>query len=169
MDDVPNGALVDMVSCVYDDSSATNDVNFSVQKYTTNLTTQGRTSSILVSFASTGTPGIAFVNMLLPPAETMVKIVGNTVTTYHIAADIANDTSLNGCAVFWKRQISPAPAVATFTDVPTSYLFFQQIEALVASGITSGCAAGQYCPDAFVTRGQMAAFLARALGLNYPN
>jgi hypothetical protein len=33
------------------------------------------------------------------------------------------------------------------------------------SGITAGCTANEFCPDLAVTRRQMAAFLARALGL----
>lgn len=172
MDDVPNGALIDTVSCIYNDPSATNNVFFSVQKYSTDFSVAPplRTSGVLASFTSTGSPGIAFVNMAITPNETHIKLPsGLLAQTYHIRADIASDTSFSGCFVFWKRQISPAPAVATFSDVPTSYLFFQQIEALVASGITSGCAAGQYCPDAPVTRAQMAAFLARALGLHFPN
>ena len=37
------------------------------------------------------------------------------------------------------------------------------IEALVAAGITQGCDAERFCPDAPVTRGQMASFLARGL------
>jgi hypothetical protein len=37
------------------------------------------------------------------------------------------------------------------------------IEALVDGGVTGGCGEGRYCPDAVVTRGQMAAFLHRAL------
>ena len=37
------------------------------------------------------------------------------------------------------------------------------IEALVAAGITEGCAPERYCPTDPVTRGQMASFLARAL------
>ncbi len=37
------------------------------------------------------------------------------------------------------------------------------INRLAASGITSGCATGRYCPSGVVTRGQMAAFLRRAL------
>ena len=41
----------------------------------------------------------------------------------------------------------------------------RNIEALAASGITSGCGGTSYCPDNPVTRGQMAAFLVRALGL----
>ena len=64
--------------------------------------------------------------------------------------------------------MTPAPATATFTDVPTDHQFFQFIEALSASGITGGCGPGIYCPDAPVTRGQMATFLAKALGLHWP-
>ena len=37
-----------------------------------------------------------------------------------------------------------------------------QINALAKSGITGGCSADRYCPNANVTRGQMAAFLRRA-------
>jgi len=33
--------------------------------------------------------------------------------------------------------------------------------------ITTGCGAGIYCPGDVVTRGQMAVFLAKALGLNW--
>ncbi len=43
------------------------------------------------------------------------------------------------------------------------------IEALAARGITRGCNTpinDRYCPDASVSRGQMAAFLVRTLGLN---
>jgi S-layer family protein len=38
-----------------------------------------------------------------------------------------------------------------------------QINTLAASGITGGCGPGRYCPSSLVTRGQMAAFLHRAL------
>lgn len=71
--------------------------------------------------------------------------------------------------VHWRRTVSPAPGAATFNDVPTSHPFFQYIEALAASGITGGCGAGNYCPDNPVTRGQMAVFLAKALGLHWPD
>ena len=75
-----------------------------------------------------------------------------------------------GAQVVWRRTVSPAPGTATFNDVPTSHPFFQYVEALKASGITGGCQAAPplYCPDAPVTRGQMAVFLAKALGLHWP-
>ena len=72
-------------------------------------------------------------------------------------------------AVWWHRTVSPAPVMATFGDVPTSDPGFQYIEALVASGITAGCGGGNYCPDATLTRRQMAVFLAKGLGLYWPN
>jgi hypothetical protein len=70
----------------------------------------------------------------------------------------------------WLRQVSPAPAVAAFTDVPTSHPYFRHIEALFDSGITSGCqmAPPMYCPERAITRGEMAVFLAKALGLHWP-
>ena len=43
--------------------------------------------------------------------------------------------------------------------------FRDDIVWLFEAGITTGCAAGRYCPTAGVTRQQMASFLARALGL----
>jgi hypothetical protein len=71
--------------------------------------------------------------------------------------------------VDWRRTVSPAPGSPTFNDVPVSDPAFQFIEALVASGITAGCGGGNYCPDASLTRRQMAVFLAKALGLHWPN
>jgi hypothetical protein len=52
--------------------------------------------------------------------------------------------------------------------VPTNDSAFQFVEALVASGITVGCGGGNYCPDAPLTRRQMAVFLSKALGLHWP-
>lgn len=69
----------------------------------------------------------------------------------------------------YELQVSPAPSTATFGDVPTSDAAFQYVEALVASGITAGCGGGNYCPDHFVTRRQMAVFIAKALGLDWAN
>ena len=75
---------------------------------------------------------------------------------------------LGGVRILWHRQVSPPPATPSFADVPAANPFFQQIEALAASGITGGCGGGNYCPNASLTRGQMAVFLAKALGLHWP-
>jgi hypothetical protein len=49
-----------------------------------------------------------------------------------------------------------------FQDVPASHPFFRWIQKLWELGITTGCGTGLYCPEAEVTRGQMAAFIIRA-------
>jgi hypothetical protein len=71
--------------------------------------------------------------------------------------------------VWWHRSVSPAPGSPTFGDVPPSDPAFQFIEALVASGTTAGCGGGNYCPDAPLTRRQMAVFLSKVLGLYWSN
>ncbi len=57
----------------------------------------------------------------------------------------------------------PLGVIAThqFTDVPTTSTFHADIDAIRDAGVTTGCAAGKYCPKDFVTREQMAAFLNR--------
>lgn len=99
--------------------------------------------------------------------------VQNAGSTYVLEVSMPSSLlSLRRVKVSYRRQISPAPGAATFGDVGTGHQFFQQIEALVAAGVTSGCAVGPprlYCPADAVSRGQMAAFLARALGLSWPN
>jgi hypothetical protein len=64
-------------------------------------------------------------------------------------------------------DLPPGPA-GQFTDTSGS-VHENDINALAASGITRGCnppANDQYCPGDVVTRGQMAAFMARGLGLD---
>jgi hypothetical protein len=79
-----------------------------------------------------------------------------------------NTNAFAGVKVGYKLQVSAAPAIADFGDVPTSHPFFQFVEALYHSGITAGCGGGNFCPDSPLTRGQMAVFLAKALGLQFP-
>lgn len=56
----------------------------------------------------------------------------------------------------------PATTSDFFTDDETS-IHEDDINRLAASGITAGCTSTTFCPTASVTRGQMAAFLERAL------
>jgi PKD domain-containing protein/all-beta uncharacterized protein/beta-propeller repeat-containing protein/S-layer family protein len=57
------------------------------------------------------------------------------------------------------------PAGQRFLDVALTSPFARHIEEMAVRGITVGCGGGNYCPQATVTRGQMAAFLVRAFGL----
>ncbi len=63
-------------------------------------------------------------------------------------------------------------ASADFVDVDSTNVFRGDIQWLVDAQITRGCNppdGDRYCPDDPVTRGQMAAFLVRALGLEQAN
>jgi len=63
--------------------------------------------------------------------------------------------------------VGDLPPGGTFTD-DNGNVHEGYIEAIAAEGITIGCNPpinDEYCPKDFVTRGQMAAFLVRALGL----
>ncbi len=61
--------------------------------------------------------------------------------------------------------VPPAASGTLFTDVPSSYWAASWIEQLATEGITSGCGMNLYCPDATVTRAQMAVFLVRTFNL----
>ena len=126
-------------------------------------------SSSLVFVATSGAPGDQYAssdeinplhtvnnNVLQNGAQYVVRVYATTTGARFV---------FRGVDIWWKRQISPAPSAARFTDVPMNAQFFAEVEALAESGITLGCTATTFCPDAPLTRRQMAAFLARALGL----
>lgn len=85
-----------------------------------------------------------------------------------------NDTGTRYCpdgsvtraqmAAFLVRALDLAPGTATFEDVPAGHTFRADIAALAAARVTLGCndSGTRFCPDDPVSRGQMAAFLARA-------
>ncbi len=89
--------------------------------------------------------------------------------SYVVSVRVPPGGSVRTVRVFYRRQVSPAPADPTFSDVPTTDGRFRFVEALVAAGITGGCGNGLYCPEDPVTRGQMAVFLSVALGLFWPH
>jgi len=60
---------------------------------------------------------------------------------------------------------TPPPPIGRFTDVGPGYWASAWIEQLAAEGITVGCGGGNYCPDAPMTRAQMAVFFVRAFDL----
>ncbi len=60
---------------------------------------------------------------------------------------------------------SAVGASTGFGDVPATHWAAAWIKQLVAEGITAGCGNGNYCPEAPVTRAQMAVFLVRTFNL----
>jgi S-layer homology domain len=88
---------------------------------------------------------------------------------HRLRAFLPNGTfALGGARITWHRQVSPPPLTATFPDVPTGHPFYEYVEALYAAGITAGYGNGFFGVNDPISRGQMAAFLAKALGLHWP-
>jgi serine protease len=65
----------------------------------------------------------------------------------------------------WFLTDQQYPVVTFIADVPPNHAFSAWIQALIEAGITGGCATSplRYCPDAVVTRAQMAVFLLRGI------
>jgi hypothetical protein len=115
-----------------------------------------------------GTPGWTY--FLVGGLDITIDNFNNSYYVEINAGDsLTNAQQFRRAVVYYRLQVSPAPVTASFGDVPTGHPFFQFVEALKASGITGGCGSGNYCPDNPVTRGQMAVFLSKALGLYWPN
>jgi hypothetical protein len=64
--------------------------------------------------------------------------------------------------------VPPAATGAIFADVPTEYWAASWVEQLFYDDIARGCGDGNFCPDADVTRDQMAVFLQRIFDLPLP-
>ncbi len=94
-----------------------------------------------------------------------VLTVGDSITVGPATVTLV-ERSAGGAAL---QIVATVPPSATrFRDVPESHVFYADVEWLAAAGITKGCnppVNDRFCPDANVTRGQMAAFLVRALDL----
>jgi S-layer family protein len=124
------------------------------------------------SFGPTSTSGSTGCQVVSNAAGNFTAFTVNNDTTYYTIEAYFNGVTdpsltLNSVRVGYNLQVSPPPGTATYNDVPPTHLFYQYVEALAAAGITAGCGGGNFCPDAAVTRGQMAVFLSRALGLHW--
>jgi hypothetical protein len=162
---LPTGARVSTIQIEACDSSPSGQVT----GYFLTTTSAGGGSEVLGSL-TTGDPydgGCAWFPLEIAPVT-----IANGTQKYWFQIDnsTTDGTTLFAAArVYYRVQVSPAPATATFGDVPTSSPFFRFVEALAASGITGGCGGGNFCPGSPITRGQMAVFLAAALGLHWPD
>lgn len=161
---LPSGALVTGVDFDVCDTSPTLDVQ--LQILSDNAT--GTNLQILGAANTAASPGCAPVFVDLGASNFVVDNAANTLMLDVILGSGDSTNAFAGATVHYVLQVSPAPGTATFGDVPTGHPFFQFVEALNASGITAGCGNGNFCPDAPLTRGQMAVFLSKALGLQWP-
>ena len=168
---LPSGALVDGYTVIYDDSDAARDLEVALRRFWVGAFGATGSTQIGPTFTSTGTPGVRSTWVDLDPDATISYFNTVTLSTqsylFTVVLGPTSDLRFRGIIVHWKRQISAAPATATFADVPLGAFGFQHVEALAASGITAGCGGGNFCPNQPLTRVQMAVFLAKALGLHW--
>ncbi len=164
---LPAGAL--LTSYRYDFCDT--DVVYHGMTYLFNCNLQGGDCEILSQLSpppGTGTGCSSLAQDLTSRAYT----VDNSSRELIVVGNVSSGTRSNvlvGAFLGYRLQVSSAPSVATFSDVPTTSPQFKFVEALVAAGVTAGCGPGIFCPTQPVTRGQMAVFLAVALGLHFPN
>lgn len=172
--DVPHGASVRFRRIWYYDDDPNQDLTVSVERVCLPFSGEGDAEvTVLRTDTSSGTPGFGRFG----PGTSIEEDADTLSCVYTLRARLSDNnfcdlTSANSLRIYkaslsWRRQVSEAPAIATFDDVPTNHPFFQHIEALAGADISTGCGADNFCPDAPVTRGQMALFLAKALGLDW--
>jgi S-layer family protein len=159
---LPAGAIVSTFEFHACDTSVSNTLSFW-------LVTQPK-ASVGQSYTSLGDTGVSpgcalFTTNLSPPL--IIDNANNFYFFYAAFGETGSALLLSSARVGYKLQVSPDPATATFADVPVGHPFHRFVEALYAAGITGGCGGGNFCPDAPITRGQMAVFLAGALGLHW--
>jgi CSLREA domain-containing protein len=131
------------------------------------------------SFASAGGMGSFTVNSIgdwqaISNAPSFITVnapaggqgSGSQVVTYSVAANSGASTR-NGTITINDQTFTVVQG-AQFLDVPNTHPFYEFIGKLAARGVTLGCGNGNYCPDANVTREQMAIFIERALGVFTP-
>jgi S-layer family protein len=172
--DVPTGAFLENLRLYFYDLTLSTDITFELCKSSVESDTGLNPARSCITTSTTAAPG--YGSLLLDVNQTFLtqmQLDGDPAleevrwTVVVTMPEPYTTQKFAGVRLKWKRQVSPAPATATFADVPTNHLFFQFIEALADSGITTGCSPGNFCPDAPLTRGQMAVFLSRALGLHW--
>lgn len=168
---LPTGAIVNGLDLQGCDQSTLGSIGASLglQSVAAGVESVVSVGGTAVTTGTFETPGCGIFSTTFPFPVT----VDNTSGAYFlfVRPSGVSDGSVRFAAVRvrYVLQVSPAPATATFGDVPTSSPQFRFVEALVAAGITAGCGNGNYCPDQPLTRGQMAVFLSVALGLHWPN
>jgi len=176
MDMLPNGALLTNARFYFRDLSAAQDLTLRLCEDYFDLADGPIGTLCYPATYGGGAPGDTFADTDVDltiryrwdrDGDGDIDIVHYTLHVETPTADF--NTAIRAVRLSWKRQVSPAPQAPTFGDVPENDGAFQFIEALVASGITVGCGNGIYCPDAPLTRRQMAVFLAKAIGLHWPS
>lgn len=155
---LPSGAYLYQIQYYYRDTSASS-LGFFAYRVPYNGSIQSMIP--VTSSVNGGTVHNATVN-------SAYRTIANRNNLYYAWVNfnaIGQSLELRGARLYWHRQIRPGLG-HPFVDIGhLPQLWRDSIAALRASGITSGTSPTTYSPGMNVTRGQMAVFLAKALGL----
>lgn len=174
---LPSGVEIVFLDLYYYDSEDLNSIAAHLKAFSGGGVSSGAPDATHLATATSpaGSPGYGYAT-----SQAFSYTVNNNVGYDPAAAELAVMILASGQGsgfrfkavdLWWMRQVRPAPSTASFNDVPTSHPYFQFVEAIAAAGITGGCGGSPplYCVDAPITRGQMAVFLSKALGLYWPH
>jgi len=165
---LPDGALLTGIQAYFCNTDP-NPLNApAVYLYNANYDGTNVTQMPLAVFSNSHNGCGEFQILDLSGLDYHVNYYNNQLIVRPYIPDANGSQAIAGVNLYYRLQVSPAPLTADFNDVPTSSPQFQFIEALYASGITAGCGNGNFCPNSPLTRGQMAVFLSKALGLQWP-
>jgi hypothetical protein len=164
---LPNGALLTGIQAYFCNIDPNPNNVLGIYLYNANYDGTNVTQLPLTTFSNSHNGCGEFVIINLSSLNYQVNYSDNQLIVRPYITDSDGSQAIAGVVLYYRLEVSPAPPASDFNDVPTSSPQFQFIEALYASGITAGCGSGNYCPDAPLTRGQMAVFLAKALGLQW--
>ncbi len=142
---VPSGGIIDEIDVLVIDNDGAADIQVAASVASFPVAGSNTCGGNFATGSSTGITGQGTVVMMSPygagPIESRGLCNGvDSWLSHQVTATLhTTSQSLGGARIAWHRSVSPAPATATFGDVPISHPFFQFIEALAASGITGGC------------------------------
>jgi tartrate-resistant acid phosphatase type 5 len=111
------------------------------------------------TFTPTDTPISTFTNTPIFTSTNALSTIASTATATNTPTSISTATPTK------MPTITATSTSIGFGDVPTEYWAQNFVERLYKAGITGGCLLNplKYCPEATVTRAQMAVFLERGI------
>jgi hypothetical protein len=136
-----------------------NVTNVDVQDFF--LTATGISGSSITGVVGSGAARTVTVNTGVGNGAIRLDVVDNdsilNASGYPLGGTGAGNGNYNTGEIFTVRK-NP-----TFADVPTSHLYYKDIEILYANGLTGGCNTSplKFCPDKTMNRGEAAVFILR--------
>lgn len=167
---LPEGVALDYLQMWAYDDEPTDGLTATLYEFCAGVGFDPPTTTLVGELATLGSGGYTYDATPLYGYTVRNRDCGYSVRVRFIPGDQTcrnQQIQFRKVALLWHRQVGAPPVTATFSDVPTSHPFYPFVEALARSGITSGCGGGRFCPDQPLTRGQMAVFLAKGLGMGW--